>query len=156
VSFYVYRGFRKVGKTGSLIVSATCWLGALAFLIKGWIDILAAGTAAALAFQSLLIVLIVILGVLVWRFASKNAAEIALTGVVGTMTNTVGVLTMIYLFYGKQFAETLGADPETAGKLILSIGLTNGVPEMVVAMIVSTYVVLALMKNRGEGNGTSR
>lgn len=155
VSYYVFTGFTKIGKKGSLAVSGLLWLGALVFLIRGWIGILGDGSAAALAFQSLLIVLTAVLGVLVWRFASKNAAEIALTGVFGTMTNTVGVLTMIYVFYGRRFAETLGADPETAGKMILSIGLTNGVPEMIVAMIVSTYVVLALMKNRGDGNGTS-
>lgn len=155
VSFYVYQGFAKIGKKGSLAVSGILWVGALVVLVRGWIGILADGSAAALAFQSLLIVLTAVLGVLVWRFASRNAAEIALTGVFGTMTNTVGVLTMIYLLYGRRFAETLGADPDTAGKMILSIGLTNGVPEMIVAMIVSTYVVLALMKNRGDGNGTS-
>lgn len=155
VSYYVFTGFTKIGKKGSLVVSGILWLGALVVLIRGWIGILADGSAAALAFQSLLVILTAVLGVLVWRFASRNAAEIALTGVFGTMTNTVGVLTMIYLLYGRRFAETLGADPDTAGKMILSIGLTNGVPEMIVAMIVSTYVVLALIKNRGDGNGTS-
>jgi uncharacterized membrane protein len=155
VSYYVYRGFSKIGKRGALAVTGLMWLAAMAYLIRGWIGLLADGTAAALAFQSLLVALLAILGVLVWRFASKNAAEIALTGIFGTLTNTLGVLTMIYLLYGKRFAESLGADPDTAGKMIISIGLANGVPEMIVAMIVSTYVVLALMKNRGDRDGIS-
>lgn len=155
VSYYVYRGFSRIGKRGALAVSGLMWLAAMVYLITGWIGLLADGSAASLAFQSLLVVLTAVLGVLVWRFASKHAAEIALTGVFGTMTNTLGVLTMIYLLYGRRFAETLGQDPDTAGKMIISIGLTNGVPEMIVAMIVSTYVVLALMKNRGDSNGSS-
>ncbi len=64
------------------------------------------------------------------------------------MTNTVGVLTMIYIFYGGRFVEALGQSKEFALKVIVAIGVTNGIPESIIAIIIVTSVVVALKKKR--------
>ena len=40
----------------------------------------------------------------------------------------------------------MGIDPNAAGKFILGIGISNGIPEIIVAMIIVTSVVASLKK----------
>lgn len=77
----------------------------------------------------------------------KNSSlGIGLGAAIGSLTNTFGVLTMIYLLYAAQFASARGIDPSTAAKVIYGIALTNGVPEAVVAVLIVTPVVLAIKR----------
>ncbi|MPN29705.1 hypothetical protein SDC9_177158 [bioreactor metagenome] len=72
----------------------------------------------------------------------------AASATVGTLTNTMGVLGMIYMLYGAQFAAALGQDQGKAAALILGIATTNGIPEVIVAVIVVTAVTAALKRIR--------
>ena len=45
-----------------------------------------------------------------------------ITGVVGSLVNTVGVLGMIYILYGARYAEALGESASAAKTLILTLG----------------------------------
>ena len=49
-----------------------------------------------------------------------------ITGVVGSLVNTVGVLGMIYILYGARYAEALGESASAAKTLILTLGATSG------------------------------
>lgn len=69
---------------------------------------------------------------------------------VGTLTNTAGVLSMIYLFHAAEFAAKLELDLATVGKfMIFFIAIPNGIPEIAVAVVVVTAVVAALRKRPG-------
>lgn len=63
---------------------------------------------------------------------------------VGTLTNTVGVLSSIYFIYGETFVKNLGQNPDMARKIIFGIGITNGIPEIIIGTIVVTNVIAAL------------
>lgn len=66
---------------------------------------------------------------------------------VGTITNTVGVLGMIYIRHAAEYANLLGIEQSTVGKFIIyGVAIPNGVPEMIVAVLVVTAVVQALSK----------
>ena len=66
---------------------------------------------------------------------------------VGTITNTVGVLGMIYIRHAAEFANLLGLERSTVGNFILyGIAIPNGIPEVIVAVLVVTAVVHALSK----------
>lgn len=67
-----------------------------------------------------------------------------IAGALGTITNTVGVLGTIYLIYGARFVETLGGDVSQVGKFIMGIGISHGIPEALVAVVVVTAVVRGL------------
>ena len=54
-----------------------------------------------------------------------------ITGVVGSLVNTVGVLGMIYILYGARYAEALGESASAAKTLILTLGATSGIPEAI-------------------------
>ncbi len=73
---------------------------------------------------------------------------IGIGAAVGSLTNTFGVLGMIYLLYAARYAEATGIAANTAAKVIFSIALTNGLPEAVVAVIITVPVVMAIMKRR--------
>lgn len=89
-------------------------------------------------------ILIGIVSYYVYVFILKKVKNEAIAfggaGLLGTLTNTVGVLGMIYLMYGAKFASAIGQDPATAGKVIFGIGLANGIPEMLLATVIVMLV----------------
>jgi uncharacterized membrane protein len=74
--------------------------------------------------------------------------SIAIGAAVGTITNTAGVLTMIYILYAARYAEVIGKSADIAAKAIYGIALTNGIPEMIIAILVTVPAVLAIKKIR--------
>lgn len=65
----------------------------------------------------------------------------------GTITNTGGVLGAIYWRHAATYAEKLQIDPALVGKTILyGVAIPNGIPEVIIAVLVVTAVVQALQK----------
>ena len=62
-----------------------------------------------------------------------------ITGVVGSLVNTVGVLGMIYILYGARYA---------AKTLILTLGATSGIPEAIVGGFVVSAVCIVFNKRK--------
>jgi len=95
---------------------------------------------------------LVLKGVLVKWLNEKAAAVIAsgLAAIIGTLTNTIGVLSAIYLRHVVEFAEGLGLAIETAGAAILSIGVTHGIPELIVAVLIVVPVVQGVSRLYGK------
>lgn len=76
----------------------------------------------------------------------------------GTLTNTVGVLGMIYLLYAQEYVEAIGAT--TVGKSALAIifsgAIVNMLVEIVAASLISVPVVLAVQKISDTRNEKAR
>lgn len=79
-------------------------------------------------------------------FIKKDTLKIGLATVVGSLTNTFGVLTMIYILYAAKFAASKGIDPSIAAKTIYGIAVINGVPEAIIATIITIPVILSIKK----------
>ena len=71
-----------------------------------------------------------------------------ITGVVGSLVNTVGVLGMIYILYGARYAEALGESASAAKTLILTLGATSGIPEAIVGDFVVSNVCIVFNKRK--------
>jgi uncharacterized membrane protein len=71
-----------------------------------------------------------------------------ITGMVGSLVNTIGVLSMVYILYGARFAEALGKDASAAKTLIFALVTTNGIPEAIVGGLVVSAVVVILKKSK--------
>lgn len=78
----------------------------------------------------------------------SKALGVGIGAAVGSLTNTVGVLGMIYLLYAAEYAEATGIAANTAAKVIFGIALTNGLPEAAVATVITIPVVLAIIRRR--------
>ncbi|HEY8889283.1 MAG TPA: ECF transporter S component [Clostridium sp.] len=83
-------------------------------------------------------------------FGKHESLRIGLATIVGSITNTFGVLTMIYILYAAKFAVSKGIDPSIAAKTIYGIAIINGVPEAIIATIITIPVVLAIKKIRKQ------
>lgn len=79
-------------------------------------------------------------------FIKNQVVRIGVSAAVGSLTNTVGVLGAIYFIYAAQYAAAKEIAVNTAAKVIFGIALTNGIPEAVVAVIVTIPAVLAVKK----------
>ena len=53
---------------------------------------------------------------------------------------------MIYILYAAKFAASKGIDPSIAAKTIYGIAIINGVPEAIIATIITIPVILAIKK----------
>ncbi len=72
-----------------------------------------------------------------------NMLGIAAGAIIGSATNTLGVLGMMYVFYAADIVEKL--DPSsTASAILTSIALAHGIPELIVAAVLTTVVIKAL------------
>jgi len=76
----------------------------------------------------------------------NDSLRVGLSAVVGSLTNTFGVLSMIYFLYAERYAQANGISREMTAKVIYGIAFTNGVPEAIVAAIVTIPVVLAVKR----------
>ncbi|HWR10141.1 ECF transporter S component [Sporomusa sp.] len=81
-----------------------------------------------------------------WTWAKNEGVRIGVGALVGSLTNTFGVLTMIYVLYAAQFAEVRGIDLAATAKVIYGIALVNGVPEAIIATAISVPIVTAIKK----------
>lgn len=69
-----------------------------------------------------------------------------IAGIVGSMTNTILVMNGIYLFFGKSYAAATNKMVEGIYQVILGVILTLGVPEAIIAGILTTAIVQVLLK----------
>jgi uncharacterized membrane protein len=78
----------------------------------------------------------------------RESIKIGVSAAIGSLINTFGVLTMIYLLYAAKFANAINIDPSSAGKFIYGLALTNGIPEAIVSVIITVAIVVAVKKVR--------
>ncbi len=71
--------------------------------------------------------------------------------VAGTLTNTIGVMGLIFILYAQQYADLMGISRQGVGLAILSASAVNGIPECILAAVVTVAVVLAVWKLTGSG-----
>lgn len=76
----------------------------------------------------------------------SDTLRIGIAAAAGTATNTAGVLGMIYLLYAVPFAKVIKVDVNTVGKAIAGIAITNGIPEVIAAVILTVAVVSSVKR----------
>jgi len=82
----------------------------------------------------------------VYRALKNRKGSVAVTAVLGSLTNTIGVLGLAYIFYFARFAEALGLTEGAATLGILGIAATNGIPEAILSALITVSVVAAYKK----------
>ena len=81
----------------------------------------------------------------------KRALSVGAAAVAGTLTNTIGVMGLIFILYAQQYADLMGISSQGVGLAILSASAVNGIPECILAAVVTVAVVLAVWKLTGSG-----
>jgi len=78
--------------------------------------------------------------------AKREVLGIGIGAAIGSLTNTIGVLSMIYLLYAADFAVARGINPDTVFNVIFGIAVMNGIPEAVISVLITVPVVLAIRR----------
>lgn len=81
-----------------------------------------------------------------WTWSKREGVRIGIGAIVGSLTNTFGVMSMIYVLYAAQFAAIRGIDLDAAIQVIYGIALVNGIPEALIAAAISVPVIGAIKK----------
>jgi uncharacterized membrane protein len=76
----------------------------------------------------------------------RDSVSVGVSAALGTLTNTAGVLGMMYLLFADRIATAMGVTREAVGGVVLAIGLTNGIPEIIIAVLITVGVIRAVKK----------
>lgn len=97
----------------------------------------------------------ILVGIVPWyvgslmRRATKknlNAVQMMISGVVGSMTNTVFVLGLIYLIFRDEYAAARGMAVDQVLVVILGVVTSNGLVEALVAGVLTATICIPLIK----------
>lgn len=75
----------------------------------------------------------------------KKSVSLFIAGFLGSMTNTVLVMGMAYIFFAKPYAEAIGKEVNQVLGAVCSVMVVNGIPEAIVAGLIASAVCAALM-----------
>ena len=147
-SHYAYKVLKGLGNKRTLWMLNAIWVSIIGYLIYG----IYSGIGSSQTNWSVLInAVFLLLGIVMLYYTNKKLKtqniEIITSAIVGTLTNTIGVLFSIYILYAESFVEKLGYSVNMARKVIVGIGITNGIPEAIIATIIVTNVIAALKRN---------
>ncbi len=79
------------------------------------------------------------------KIINNDTISLMLAGVSGAMTNTIGVMGLIYILFGEQYAIAGGKDPQLLLGVIIGVIGTNGVVEAIIAAILTAGVCKAVI-----------
>ena len=80
------------------------------------------------------------------RMKANTSVSLACAGIVGSLTNTLLVMNLIYVFFAETYAQAKEVSVDALYGVILSVIGVNGVPEALVAGILTVFIVQALFK----------
>ncbi len=144
-AYYIYSFFEKRGSKNTKIIINIGLLGIILYLgmsiIRNDLSVISVG------FNMIFILLIAGLAYYI-NNQKVEVLSVIVSASIGTLINTLGVLGMIYIIYAEKYMQAIGENAELAKKIIFGIGVTNGIPELILAIIIVVSVVGALKKNR--------
>ena len=152
VPYFVYILIRKAlkgkGQTGRIVVNALAslilFISLRAFLIRLLPDLLSAVVCTVIGLTAGC----VLMAVLTVSGNRKGSANIALAyaGLAGAYTNTLFVMSGIFILYKDAYAQAVGVAGEAVLDVIMGVVTFNGVVEAVVAAIIVAGVGIALTR----------
>lgn len=130
------------------LIKATIQPGITSFCFSPFVTV---GTMSG-NYKSLLIAFVprILLGYLagfVFEIMKKNNREnlgVVVGALTGAITNTVLVLSGIYIFFGEAYASAVGVQYSTLVTVLLGVVSTNGILEAILGAIVSLAIYKAL------------
>lgn len=76
----------------------------------------------------------------------NDVIDLCIAGICGSLTNTILVMGGIWIFFGDAYAAVQNIDAGLLYKLILSVVCVNGIPEAILAGVISMAVCKVLLK----------
>jgi uncharacterized membrane protein len=149
VTYYVYSGFKKIGRKKTIIFLNIILASIGAYLLYAIYSNIIEGLVVSTIIIDIIFILILSSFIYFINTRLKDSQlDIIISSIMGSLTNTMGVLSTIYIFHGKAFVDKLGLDPSLSKNIIFGLALTNGIPEAIIGIIITISVVTALRRIR--------
>lgn len=146
VTYYIYQAAKHMGKLLTQIILGGAGLAMSGYLLVNMYHSVQQNNMWALAINLLLLIAIIALGIIMFKQFRAFPFEAIVSSLLGSLINTTGVMGLISLLFAERFIACLGQDPTTARRAILSIGVLNGIPEAIVAMVLVAILYRILYK----------
>lgn len=143
VSYYVYDFFSKRKSSTLKVLSYAIYVLLAIFMAYLIYRNILASKALNAILSFVLLIFVIATAYLTYKKSYDNFAVI-ISSFLGSLTNTVLVLGGVYVMYGTMYMENLNKAPAEAGKVILGIALTSGLPEAIISVILTTTIIKAL------------
>lgn len=97
----------------------------------------------------------ILIGITPWlimkflKFFKRDSFKISIAAFIGSFTNTIGVLSMIYILYFHEYIKILGVSEFAANSTFIVLGL-NGFISAGVSIAISLPVVLSIKKYKNN------
>ena len=88
------------------------------------------------------------LWMLLKKIRTRQMVWLAVTGFVGSMVNTISVMSSIYFLFAEQYAQAKEVAVSAVWGLILGTVTVSGIPEAIIAAILVSVIGKALLKLR--------
>ena len=139
---FAYKGAKKIPRKVALGSLAVIAAGMLGFAIYKLVDMISAGES----YYMYIILIAAIIGVSIWTILTigKRSISVVLAAGIGTLTNTILFLTLTYLFFGNLFAELFETSRKAIADILVTAGITNGIPELVVSIVLISAIAAAI------------
>lgn len=72
--------------------------------------------------------------------------SLGISGIIGSMTNTILVMNLIYFLFRDAYSQAKNLAADAVYKAVLTIIFTNGIPEAVLAAVITAAVCRALQR----------
>ena len=146
-SYYVFAALSNLGNKKTIGILNVLWIAIISYLSYGvYRNVVDSQSVWMIVMNVALIILTAAIAFVANKKLRNKALDIVISTIVGTLTNTGLVLGLIYLIYAESFVRSLGQDPGLARKIIFGIGIANGIPETIIAILIVTSVVGALKR----------
>lgn len=86
------------------------------------------------------------LWIMLKKLKVSNSVALPIVGFVGSMSNTIFVMSSIYILLAEQYAQAKNVGVSAVMGLVMGTVAVNGIPEAFVALILVTAIGLALLK----------
>lgn len=145
----ISRAFDKHSEKGIFRFAVAFW-AITSVIMAGYVVFsIKKGTGVVTAAALLVFVLATAAATLIYE--RGKYVSISFAAAIGAMTNTILVMGLIYLIYAEQYMIAIGLSPDQALATVVSVCLINGIPEVILSVVITTPVGVA-MRKRGKGH----
>lgn len=145
-SAYVYKFLKKKNNNVVRKLTMAIWIIVALFLSSLLYKNI---TAKADIFQVIIIAIFLVVSILMFILSIKNKNinfDVAIASFVGTMTNSVLVITLIYLMYAESYVKALSIPVTAARATIFGAIATNGIPEAIFSIVIISAITKAVKR----------
>jgi len=137
-----FKGAKRISRKIALGSLAVIGAGMLGFAIYKLVEMISAGES----YYMYIILIAAIVGVSIWTILTigKRSISVVLAAGIGTLTNTIIFLSLTYIFFGNLFAELFVTTRKAIADILITAGITNGIPELVVSIVLISAIVTAI------------